>query len=228
MVIVVPTEELRSERGRLWGDLFSFAPEAAMADFALCEWTCAPAADVARAFPERPGKFARETVAFLIETEDAPVKTRIVSFRLGEPERKPMSGFPVKEMKERAGELAKLLQGVILPDAESWKTRHAQCARAVMPVGGEEWMIFESDPRPRLRSVDRCAAFVRAQIESFPNQRATLVAALAQAAALRLWESDPAGAAWRTEHVDACPPCGMGHVPGSSRAFLEFFAAKKQ
>lgn len=228
MVIVVPAEELRLERGRLWGDLFAFAPEAAMADFALCEWTCASAADLGRARRELEGKIPRETAAVLIETEDAPVKTRLVPFRLGDLEPQRMGGFPVEEMKKRGAELSRLLQGAILPDAEAWKVRHLQCARATMPVGEESALFYESDLRPRLRLVDRHAAVVRAQAESRPGARESLIASLAQAAALRLWESEPPGAAWKTEHVDACPPCGMGHMPGSSRAFLEFFVSTKK
>ncbi|MFN0009595.1 MAG: hypothetical protein ACKVXR_16990 [Planctomycetota bacterium] len=226
MVIVVPAEDLRLERGRLWGDLFAFAPEAAMADFALCEWTCASAADLVRAVPALEGKLARETLAVLIETEDAAAKTRLLTFRLGDLEPQRMGGFPVKQMKERGEELARLLQGAILPGPEAWKLRHLQSARANAPLGGESALLHESDLRPRLRLVDRHAAVVRAQAESWPNGRANRIASLAQAAALRLWESEPPGAAWKTEHVDACPPCGMGHMPGSSRAFLEFYVQK--
>lgn len=226
MAIVVPAEDLRLERGRLWGDLFAFAPEAAMADFALCEWICAPKADLARALPDLEKKIARETVAVLIETQDAPVKTRLVSFRLGDLAAKPMGGFPVKDMQERARELARHLQAVILPDPNAWQVRHAQSASSTGPSAEDLPLVLDSSLRPRLRAVDRHAAVVRANGENGPQQRARCISLLAQAAALRLWDSEFSGASWKTEHVDPCPPCGMARMDGASRAFLEFYVSK--
>ena len=225
LVIVVPAEELRLERGRLWGDLLAYAPEAAMADFALCEWTCASAADLVRAHGDLEDRMTHETVAVLIETGDAEVKTRPVSFRTRELPVVPDRGFPVKEMQERARELAALLQAAILPTPESWQARHQQCMSS---AGNDEQfpLLFEYNMRPRLRAVDRYAGFVRAQAERGFEARERYTRALAQAAALRLWESVPSGASWKTEHVDPCPACGMGMIEGTTRAFLEFFTAK--
>ena len=225
LVIVVPAEELRLERGRLWGDLLAYAPDAAMADFALCEWTCASAADLVRAHGDLDDRMKRETVAVLIETADAQVKTRIVDFRTRDLPAPPMNGFPVKAMQERASELAALVQAAILPGPDAWRARHRQCMSSVQP-GGDLVLLYEDSARPRLRIVDRYAGFVRANAENGFQIRERCTAALAQAAALRLWESVPSGASWNTEHVDPCPPCGMGMISGASRSFLEFFTAK--
>jgi hypothetical protein len=226
MVIVVPAEDLRLERGRLWGDLFAFAPEAAMADFALCEWICAPAADLVRSFPQIHGELGRETVAILIETEREPKKTRLAAFRLGDLGAQEMGGFPVTEMTERAGELARLLQELILPDRNAWERRWEQSRSSRTPGNGDDLLIEEDGARPRLRAVDRQAATVRANAELWPHRRAHLISSLAQAASLRLWDGELAGASWKTEFVDPCPPCGMGRINGASRAFLEFYVSK--
>lgn len=227
MVIVVPADDLRLERGRLWGDLFAFAPEAAMADFALCEWTCASAADLGRARRDLEGKIARETIAVLIETAEAPVKTRLVSFRLGDLVARKMGGFPTKELQERAGELAELLQKTILPDSDALLARHTQSASSRASESNELPLLHEGGVRHRLSATDRHAATQRLKAEQLPPQeRARTMASLAQAAALRLWDSDPAGASWRTEHSDPCPPCGMARMDGASRAFLEFYVSK--
>ena len=229
MVIVVPAEELRLERGRLWGDLFAFAPEAAMADFALCEWTCASATDLARARPDSQPSLMRDTAAVLIETGDARVKIRLVSFRLGDLPARKEGGFPTKEMQERAAEFAGLLQKAILPDADSLLARHTQCASSQAPGSTELPLLHEGAVRYRVRATDRHAATLRIQAEQLPPaERARCIASLAQAASLRLWDSEVAGASWRTEHSDPCPPCGMARMDGASRAFLEFYATTRR
>jgi hypothetical protein len=72
------------------------------------------------------------------------------------------------------------------------------------------------------------AALIRAQLEQNPDRRAACITALAQAAARRLWDQDLPGGAWKHDHVDPCPPCGLGRVGLTSRIFLEFYAAQKR
>src|SRR5690349_10872654 len=52
LVILVPELPLRDARGRLWGDLFAYASDEALADFALCEWTCVELAELRARFPK--------------------------------------------------------------------------------------------------------------------------------------------------------------------------------
>lgn len=226
MAIVVPEESLRLQRGRLWGDLFAFAPEEAMADFALCEWACAPVADLEGALPKSKAKFSPETTAVLFETDGSSPRTQLLAFTLGELEPQSRGGFPVREMQDRAYQLARILQKAILPDADAWKRRWQQSLRSGSTAEGDFALVLEDGIRPRLEAVDRHAGIARGNAELFPTQRGRYIAALAQAAARRLWDAEPAGAAWKTEHVDPCPPCGMGMIGGASRAFLEFYVSK--
>jgi hypothetical protein len=228
-VVVVPEESLRTERGRLWGDLFAFAPDAALADFALCEWTCASATELVRALPETKEKLARELVAVLVETDASAPRARLVSFRVGDIARPAMSGYPAEELRKRAGELAELVRKAILPDDDSIQRREEQCLVSRPSEGFVEYPLpFDDGYRPRLGAVDRFAALVRAEAEQMPDRRAACIAALAQAGARRLWDGDVQGGAWKREEFDSCPPCGMGRVGISARVFLQFYTAEKR
>jgi hypothetical protein len=223
MVVLVPPQSLRHERGRLWGDLFAYASDAVLADFVLCEWACFEVAELRRRFPALA--FTDEVVAALIETTEASATSRAVSFPVGDLAPATFGKYPSALLRTRAEKLAEALQAAILPDAQALERRAQQNREAARPG-----TVAMPDPigawlgRPRLRDCDAWAAALRQTCVNDERRAPVLTQVLAQACALRLWEEDFAGSHWSAEHVDLCPPCGMGSIGSTGRAFLEFYA----
>ena len=87
-------------------------------------------------------------------------------------------------------------------------------------------------PRLKLEEADLGAAILFDRIETSKDDafKRWGWGVLASTAALRLYESDPSGAHWKTTYpkIDPCPPCGMAIVQGSSKLFLDAYTSKKR
>lgn len=229
MVILVPEKALRSERGFLWGDLFAFASDEAMADFALCEWTCIESAELATRFESLRTRATRNVVAVLIETNVERAQPILVSFIPSEIERRENFGFPSDEMRERAERLASVLRKRIVSEEHTLESRTGQCFASLSPgTPSVDLPNLEAGQRPKLQAVDRLAARFRTAGGPAAKDLPRRITLLSQAFAARVWDHDPDGARWQTEHIDPCPPCGMGYVGPTSRHFLEFYTAESR
>lgn len=229
-VIVVHESASRAKHGRLWGDLLAFASDEELADFVLCEWTCIAPTTLRARFPEL--ELAADHVAAFVETDTNRLRAELVRFPFDDvaPSVPELGKAPsandlaeVEAMRVRATRFATLLRSKILPDEATLQRRSTQCTlaegdRPAVP------MFAPEIGRPYLRAYDAWAAHLRCAEEL---DRASLTKTLAQACAQRLWESELDGARWRREVKLECPPCGMGVIRRTGRAFLELYTESR-
>lgn len=223
LLILIPPEPLRAGRERLWGELFAFANDDALADFVLCEWACIEIQE----FDTRFGAHAVEhlDVAALVEIDgEAPTATTI-SFASVEHAALQFGGYPIDEMRDQAARLATRLRARIRPDLTTLQRRRRQCERARGGRPRTALPDLREVERPRLLAYDLWAASLRAQERCTDAESARLTSILAAACVRRLWDGEIAGAEWKTEGVDGCPPCGMARMGTESRSFLQFYTA---
>lgn len=207
--------------GRAWGELFLHASHATWLDLALVEVVCAPRAAV-DATPAAIDGVPRWGV--VVETDGSTDAPRAIEGALpagGEWRDQDRYG---QKVRDRAAALAALVRAAILPDDAARARRREQSMRSLpkemsMRNGehGRLAIVFTETRTARLADLDRFAAALRFPDAQEGSER------LADAARMRLFEHDPAGAAWEMES-NYCPPCGLGFVPVESRYFLRFYA----
>lgn len=216
LVILVPAEAARWERGRLWGELLNHGPESAWAALACVEVVCATTAALTAVVPHS----ATDADLFvLVETATLPMSAS--SHRATVPAYEGgfgRGGNPEGQKAEarigaaRVAMMANLVEIAVLGADRSLLPRRAAEAAAARAV------------RPSNSSDDNAAILLQ--------QGATaLVVAAAQE---RLQKKPVRGSKWATsggcgvsvegENDDVGYACGMGHTPALSRRFLYWFS----
>lgn len=228
LVIVVPAEPARRERGRIWGRFFANANDEAMLDLAVCEVACATRADVVSVLGKEPIEVHDGDWAVLVETQRTASVAKVIGGALPDVKRHVSNDDEPEAVRAQIATLASLLRRAIVPDAQTIQRRYEQSLGSIRDdsMRSEEMGILEctvSEQSPvRLRDLDRLAAMMRWTVKGAANPKRETLVRLAEAARVRLFEYDPPGARW---HIvsNHCPPCGMGFTPQVSRYFLEFY-----
>jgi len=228
LVLVVPPEDTlaRRERGAIWGEFLSRANDATLAVLALVEVTCATSQEIEKTGREKPSE---STLAVLLETgadrSMKSVSSEGISMRTlysqgsGPWDYEEGGKKRVEQLSSRIRET--ILRGDDRLDGlfEQWNARYGS--------DHEHWHLHDvllhgESARPRLRDVDLAAVVVYRYARSSTEAMKAWREHLANAASMRLFESDLDGARWRT-NSSYCPPCGMGRTPEIARHFLEFY-----
>jgi len=221
LVLLVPEtdEGGATQRGQLWGAFFGLASDEDLAELALCEVVCAPASELPN------GALAEGALAVLLEAD--PLQREGVGVSAADLDGPLPSPYEVLEtppaVVQRLGLLRARLRAAIVPDAATIEYRKQRSLASL--TGMEPWVLegfWTWSNRPKLSSADRAAGFLYWEALRTRVPEARWRSVLGRAAALRLWEQDPAGASWHQTPA-VCPPCGMGHVSDASRHFLRFF-----
>jgi len=217
LVILVPAEASRWDRGQLWGELLNHGPESVWAALACAEVVCATTAALRTVVPNAA---TDDDLFVLVETGQLPMSA--TSFRAAVPAYERGfgrgGGDAASAKKEsqtgeaRVAIMARLVEGAVLGNERSrlpQRASEAAAARAVRPAAG----------------VDDNAAIL------LLRGSATEVVAAAQN---RLQKKRVRGSKWATaggcgvnvegENDDVGYACGMGHTPALSRRFLYWFS----
>ncbi|HEX5136459.1 MAG TPA: twin-arginine translocation signal domain-containing protein [Planctomycetota bacterium] len=230
LVLVFPEGKGRQyHRGQIFGALLNHGGIHAYLDLALCELTCATMDDLRHHEIDVPG----EPLMVLLESGfPRPTATPI---DVGVVEDLP-DGFDVgpqrvdRMAEERMYAVASALHDGLFTTPLAARARYAE-SRLPRPEVDSLHAALEAGRIPDHAALDRGAAIVRAF--GHAERNGDLLAALADAAALRLQGAPPAGAKWARatgcgtliegEPDDRGYACGMGFVPDVSKRFLWFY-----